>query len=136
MTDRPPSTQTPNKQVFGDAQMEKLMGRLLQAGVLLASLVVLAGGLLYLREHAGAAANYRTFAAHPLELRHPAAMLQGIAHGEASAIIELGVLLLIFTPILRVVVAVVAFSIERDRLYIAISITVLAVLLYGMLHSV
>jgi uncharacterized membrane protein len=104
-------------------------------GVLLAATVVLVGGVMYLFAHAGAPANYRVFAATPVALRHPTALLQGIARGDASAIIELGILLLVATPICRVIFAVIAFALERDRLYVAISLTVLAVLLLGMLRG-
>jgi uncharacterized membrane protein len=120
---------------FDDARMEAIMGRLLQVGVLLAASVVLAGGAMLLVAHADDPASYRTFVAQPLELRHPAALLGGISRGDAAAIIELGILLLIATPICRVIFAVVGFAIERDRLYVAISLTVLAVLLYGMLRG-
>jgi uncharacterized membrane protein len=118
-----------------DARMEIVMGRLLQVGVLLAASVVLAGGLMYVIAHAGESANYRVFTARPLELRHPAALLRGIGRGDASAIVDLGILLLVATPICRVIFAVIAFAIERDRLYVAISLTVLAVLLFGMLRA-
>ena len=120
---------------FNDARMEAIMGRLLQVGVLLAATVVLVGGVMYLFAHAGAPANYRVFAATPVALRHPTTLLQGIARGDASAIIELGILLLVATPICRVIFAVIAFALERDRLYVAISLTVLAVLLLGMLRG-
>lgn len=118
-----------------DARMEAIMGRLLQVGVLLAATVVLAGGAMYLAAHAGERRSYRVFSAAPVELRHPGALLQGIARGNSSAIIELGLLLLVATPICRVIFAVVAFAMERDRLYVAISLTVLAVLLFGMLRA-
>jgi uncharacterized membrane protein len=120
---------------FDDARMDRIMGRLLQVGVLLAAAVVLSGGSIFLIQHVGHYASYRTFVAHPLLLRHPSALLKGIAHGDAAAIIQLGILLLIATPIFRVAFAVVAFAIERDRLYVAISLTVLAVLLFGMLRG-
>jgi uncharacterized membrane protein len=121
--------------VLDDARMETIMGRLLQVGVLLAATVVLVGGAMYMVAHAGERASYRVFAAAPFELRHPAVLLRGIARGDSSAIIELGILLLVATPIGRVVFAVVAFAIEGDRLYVAISLTVLAVLLFGMLRA-
>jgi uncharacterized membrane protein len=120
---------------FDDARMEAIMGRLLQVGVLLAATVVLVGGVMYLFGQRGAQANYRLFIARPIQLRHPLALLQGIARGDASAIVVLGILLLVATPICRVIFAVIAFAIERDRLYVAISLTVLAVLLLGMLHG-
>jgi uncharacterized membrane protein len=120
---------------FDDTRMELIMGRLLQAGVLLAAAVVLLGGAIYLFAHGGERSNYRVFVAKPLQLRHPAALLGGIAHGDAAAIVDLGILLLVATPICRVIFAVVGFAIERDRLYVAISLTVLAVLLFGMLRG-
>ena len=119
---------------FNDARMEVVMGRLLQVGVLVAASVVLAGGVLYLAKHAGGRANYRVFVPRSVELRHPASLLSGIARGDAAAIIELGILLLVATPICRVIFAVIGFAIERDRLYIVVSLTVLAVLLFGMLR--
>jgi uncharacterized membrane protein len=118
-----------------DTRMEIAMGRLLQAGVLLAAIVVFLGGALYLRSHAGERPNYTIFRARPIELRHPAALLHGVARGDSAAIIELGILLLIATPICRVIFAVIAFALERDRLYVAISIAVLAILLFGLLRS-
>jgi uncharacterized membrane protein len=120
---------------FDDARMEVVMGRLLQVGVSLAAAVVLVGGVMYAAAHAGGESNYRVFVARPVELRHPAGLLKGIAQGDAAAIIDLGILLLVATPICRVIFAVVAFAIERDRMYVAISLTVLAVLIFGMLRG-
>jgi len=62
-------------------------------------------------------------------------MLRGTARGDAGAIVELGILLLVATPICRVMFAVIAFAVERDRLYVAISLAVLAVLLFGMFRA-
>jgi uncharacterized membrane protein len=118
-----------------DARMEIIMGRLLQVGVLLAASVVLVGGVMYVIAHAGEDSNYRVFLAKPAALRHPAAMLKAIGRRDSSAVIVLGILLLVATPICRVIFAVIAFAIERDRLYVAISLTVLAVLLFGMLRA-
>jgi len=121
---------------FDDARMEIVMGRLLQAGVLLAATVVLAGGIIYLFAHAGERTNYRVFVARPVGLRHPSELLRGIAAGDAGAIIQLGILLLVATPICRVIFAVTAFLRESDWLYVGISLTVLAVLLFGMFRGV
>jgi len=120
---------------MNDARMEIIMGRLLQAGVLLAASVVLVGGVMYVMARAGEGVSYRVFTARPIALRHPAALLDGVARGDASAILDLGILLLVATPICRVIFAVIAFAMERDRLYVAISLTVLAVLLFGMLRG-
>lgn len=125
---------TGEKRRFDDQRMEHIMGRLLQFGVLLASVVVLIGGVLYVRSRAGAPMNYRVFASEPAFLRHPGQLFHHLATGDGAAIVQLGILLLIATPIARVVFAVVAFAIERDRLYVGVSLFVLAVLMLSLLH--
>ena len=119
---------------FDDRRMEIIMGRVLQFGVLLASVVMLAGGVLYVMTHHGAHPDYRVFASEPQSLRHFRGIVHGIATGDPAAIIQLAVLLLIATPVARVVFALISFGIERDRLYIFVSTVVLAVLLYGFLR--
>jgi len=120
---------------FNDRRMEVIMGRLLQFGVLLASFVMLAGGLLYTRAHSAETPNYRVFSSEPQNLRHLGGVIAGIKAAEPAAFIQLAVLLLIATPVARVVFALIAFAIERDKLYIAVSAAVLAVLLFGFFRS-
>lgn len=117
-----------------DRRMEVLMGRVLQFGVLLASLVMLTGGILYVKAHHSASPDYHVFRSEPQALRHFRGIVHGIGAGDPAAIIQLAVLLLIATPVARVVFALVAFGIERDKLYIVVSAVVLAVLLYGFLR--
>ena len=132
MTQTPKPDHSPSRAL--DHRIENVMGRLLQAGVLLASAVVLIGGLLYLNAYAGIVKDYRTFTGEPGSLRHPVELFRLLTTGDAAAIVQLGVLLLIATPIARVVFAAVGFAVERDRLYVAISLAVLAVLIFGLLH--
>jgi uncharacterized membrane protein len=47
-------------------------------------------------------------------------------------IIQLGLLLLIATPVARVAFSVVAFALERERLYVIVTLAVLAVLLFSL----
>jgi uncharacterized membrane protein len=122
-------------QHFDDRKMEVLMGRLLQFGVLLASTIVAIGGAAYVRDFSHSSVNYRTFVAHPIDILHPVAFLHRVEERDAAALILLGILILIGTPIARVVFAVIAFAMERDRLYILVSLLVLAVLLFGLLHG-
>ena len=117
-----------------DHRIESMMGRLLQVGVLIASTVVLIGGLLYLRAHAGITKDYSTFKGEPASLRHPIELFRLLMTGDPAAVVQLGVLLLIATPIARVIFAAIGFAVERDRLYVAISLAVLAVLIFGLLH--
>jgi uncharacterized membrane protein len=120
---------------FDDRRMELMMGRLLQVGVVLASAVILVGVVLYLRSRHAAVADYRVFVSEPDALREPGRLFGEIGHGGAAALIQLGVLLLIATPVARVVFAVIAFLVERDWLYVSISMIVLGVLVFSLIHS-
>ena len=127
-----PATSASPTPAFDDHRLEMLMGRLLQTGVLLASVTVLIGGVLFLIARANQPANYRTFSAESANLRHPSHLLPLLAVGDPTAIIQLGILLLIATPIARVLFGVIGFAIERDRLYTAVSIAVLTILIISL----
>ncbi len=57
-------------------------------------------------------------------------------HGDGRAIIDIGLLLLIATPVMRVVFSMVAFALEKDRLYVALTLIVLVILLLSLLGTV
>jgi uncharacterized membrane protein len=118
-----------------DQKLETAIGRMLQAGVLLAALVVFIGGVLYLRQSSGPRPDYTHFHGVSEELRAPLRIVALAAHGNPEGLIQLGLLLLIATPIVRVVVAAVGFLMERDRLYFWVSLAVLAVLLFSLWHA-
>jgi uncharacterized membrane protein len=54
-------------------------------------------------------------------------------HFSAAAVIQFGLLLLIATPVARVVFSAIAFAVERDKLYVAFTLTVLAILTYSLM---
>lgn len=117
---------------FDDTRMEAIMGNLLRAGVLLSSFVVLVGGLLYLYSEHAKPANFRVFLSEPEDLRNLPQLFHLVWTGNPAAIIQCGILLLIATPIARVVFACVAFLLEKDRLYLVISSVVLLILLVSL----
>ena len=118
-----------------DQKLEIAIGRMLQAGVMLAALVVLIGGILYLRQQTGPRPDYSHFTGVVERLRSPAEIVTNALHGRARSIIQLGLLLLIATPVARVVLAAVGFAFERDGFYVFVSLIVFAVLLYSLLHA-
>ncbi|MBB5344998.1 DUF1634 domain-containing protein [Tunturibacter empetritectus] len=129
-----PAPSNPSSQPFDDHRMEIIIGRLLQTGVLLASATVLVGGAVFLIAHHNQPANYRVFSSESANLLHPSHLLPLLARGDAAAIIQVGILLLIATPVARVAFAVIGFAIERDRLYTIVSLAVLAILLLSLFH--
>jgi uncharacterized membrane protein len=113
--------------------VEVIIGTILRTAVIIAGAVVLVGGILYLTHNAGNAPEYRQFRGEPAELRSVSGIVGEAASLGWRGIIQLGVLLLIATPISRVAFSVVAFVFQRDRTYIIVTLLVLAVLMYSLL---
>jgi uncharacterized membrane protein len=122
-------------QSWNDQRIEIIIGTLLRTGVMLAATVVLIGGVLYLARHGHEVPNYTTFHGEPESLKSVKDIVHGALGGSARAIIQLGLLLLIATPVARVVFSAVAFAVERDYMYVVITLIVLGVLLYSLLAS-
>jgi uncharacterized membrane protein len=105
---------------------------MLRTGVMLAAAIVLTGGILYLAHSRGPRPDYAHFHAEPAQFSTPSGVMHGIAALNPECIIMLGLLVLIATPVARVVMCIVGFLFEGDRLYVAISTIVLAILLYSL----
>ena len=118
-----------------DHRLESIIGKLLRAGVLLAAATVFAGGVFYLARHHADQANYHTFVAGGASTRSVSGILVSAAHGSSQAIIQIGLLLLILTPVARVAIAIVGFLLERDRMYALVSLIVLLILAFSLLHA-
>ena len=115
-----------------DTDIELRMGRLLQWGVTLAGAVMLVGGAIYLSRHAGEIPDYKNFHGVLPQFKTVSGILHGVVALQGRAIIQLGVLLMIATPVFRVAFALAAFALERDWLYSVISGIVLALLGYAL----
>jgi uncharacterized membrane protein len=112
--------------------MEELIGTLLRVGVTLAAAVVLFGGTVYLVRHGLAAPRYHVFVGEPTDLRTLSGIVKDALAFQGRGLIQLGLLLLIATPIARVAFSVAAFALQRDRLYVVVTLIVLAVLIYSL----
>jgi uncharacterized membrane protein YfcA/uncharacterized membrane protein len=108
--------------------MTNLIGWILQGGVLLSTAVIVLGLGLAVLSPGGF--SLRSAFVTPPTLSQIAA---GLLVWQPQAVIMLGLLLLIATPILRVAVSMVAFGCERDRKYMIITLIVLAILLLSLL---
>ncbi|MFZ0706229.1 MAG: DUF1634 domain-containing protein [Candidatus Korobacteraceae bacterium] len=118
-----------------DQGMEVIIGVLLRTGVLLAASVVLIGGVTYLVRHGGERANYSSFHGEPEGLKSIPGIAKGMAGLHGQAIIQFGLLLLIATPVARVAFSAVGFAMERDHMYVVVTLIVLAILLYSLFGS-
>ena len=120
------------KHKLGDRDIQILLGNLLRTGVVLSMVIVLIGGVLFVSENSGTHVDYRVFKPEDLAFSSISAILKGLMSFKSSAIIQFGVLLLIFTPIMRIIFSVVSFIIERDYMYVVIGLIVLVVIMVSL----
>ena len=118
-----------------DRQIEETVGNLLRAGVLLSAVVVLFGGLIYLVRHGLTPADYHVFRGEPSDLKSVAGILHDALALRARGIIQLGLVLLILTPVARVAFSIIGFLEEKDRMYAGFTVLVLLILLCSLLGS-
>ena len=115
-----------------DQRLARWIGNLLRLGVATAAAVVLVGGVLYLAGHGMDEPSYHVFRGEPTQLRSVRGIVGSAFRMGGPGIIQLGLLLLIATPIARVAFAALGFALERDRTYVVVSLIVLATLLFSL----
>lgn len=115
-----------------DEHIEIVMGNLLRIGVIISAVVVAIGGMWYLIGYGFQEPHYGIFHGEPATLR----TLSGIFHNAFSfhelGIIQFGLILLIATPIARVLFSIIAFFLERDYVYIFITSVVFCLLMFSL----
>ncbi len=111
-----------------DDRIAGWIGALLRVGVGIAAAVVLAGGGLYLARHGLDTPSYRVFRGEPAEFRSVPSIVGSALQRSGRGTIQLGLLLLIATPIARMAFSAIGFALQRDRTYVIVSLIVLAML--------
>jgi uncharacterized membrane protein len=111
---------------MSDDRLEQIVGNLLRAGVALSAIVVAAGGAWYLAAGGLAEPHYSVFHPDVRGVRSLAAL------PASEALIFAGLLMLIATPVARVVFTLAAFLLNRDHAYTGITLLVLIILLYSI----
>lgn len=120
---------------WSDQRIEVSIGNLLRAGVFFSALVVLAGAVIYLLHHGFDRTDYRVFRGEPNQLRSVPGILRDAYSLNGRGLIQLGLLLLIATPVARVAFSIVGFAEEHDYLYVGFTCVVLLILLYSLVGS-
>lgn len=118
-----------------DDRFERFLGQLLRGGVLISGAVTLVGMVLHLVADHARPMHDATFHGEPGGLRQVDAIVAGAFAGHPTAIVQLGVLLLVATPIARVAASVVSFTLQRDALYVGVTLVVLSALMVGLLSG-
>lgn len=120
---------------WGDQQIEEIVGNLLRIGVSLAAFVVSLGAIIYLVRHGLSPVAYGVFRGEPADLRSVHGILREVLSIRGRGIIQLGLLLLIATPVARVAFSVFGFAKERDFMYVGFTTVVFLILMYSLVGS-
>lgn len=123
------------KRSWTDQKLENILGNLLRAGVLLSALVVSIGGVIYLLRHGRSPMDFRVFRGEPADLRDVRGIIRDTVALRGRGIIQLGLLLLIATPVARVAFSIFGFAEERDPMYVVFTLSVFSILLYSLLGA-
>jgi len=118
-----------------DRDIQLLIGQVLKAGTVISMSVVFFGGIFYMYRHGHSVANYRAFSGAPDFVQHFPGIIYSAFNLKGQAIIQIGIVLLIGTPILRVAFSAVGFLLEKDYMYVGISLLVLLIIFISMING-
>jgi len=121
--------------LFKDKDMQLLLSHVLRAGTIVSISVVIFGGLVFMYRHGHSVSDYHTFNGVPVFVRNASGIFHGILAFKGQAIIQLGIVLLIATPILRIVFSAIGFVLEKDYMYLGISLLVLGIIFFSMMSG-
>lgn len=111
-----------------ESAMRSVLAKVMIYGVLLAAAIMLIGGVVYVTQTPGAKPGDHVFHGEPADLRGPVAIFTNALRGHTANVIQLGVLILLFNPLIRVAFSAIGFAAQRDPLYTTISAAVFTIL--------
>lgn len=117
---------------WSDERVDALLGTLLRVGVLLSAAIVALGGAIYLVKHGAGTTAYGDFRGEPADLRSVGGIVRAALQLRGRGLIQLGLLVLIATPVARVAFSLLAFARQRDRTYVVVTGFVLALLVLSL----
>ena len=118
----------------GLAGVDALLSQVLRWGVLASAAIILVGVILFIVRdgaHAVLLARRGVPASGTADPQSLHVVLDGLASAQPAAVTDLGLLMLMITPVVSVAITVVAFAVRRDWLYVAIAGFVFAMLMLG-----
>ena len=117
------------KEKFGERDFQQLIGNLLRYGVWISLSIAFLGGIVYLSNHGTETVNYAQFLENDRSIfQVVASVLEGVKIGQGESLIFLGIVMLFLTPVLRVVLSLFSFLLEKDYLYVVITLIVVAII--------
>lgn len=123
-----------NHEVQHESNLDYILSIVLRTGLLLSFSIVLCGGLFFLWQNGKETVDFHLFDGEPISLVSLHSIFEALISTTGAdkilPLIQLGIIVLIATPVIRVVSCLIVFAVEQDLLYVFISGFVLAILLY------
>ena len=117
-------------------QVETILGNLLRTGVIVSAVVVAnRSGDIFVSPSERACPITTIFKGEPTDLRSVGGIIKDALALSGRGIIQLGLLLLIATPVMRVLISIVVFVKQGDRKYMVITVAVLVILIYSLMWT-
>ena len=113
---------------FTDVDLNRSVGNLLRLGVILSVITSLIGFVKLFMEGFQMPRKYKLLDMGPSSEKVWSHFWETLCKGEGMAIIQLGILMLIFTPLMRIIFALIGYLKEKDYVYVIISSIVLAIM--------
>jgi uncharacterized membrane protein len=119
----------------GDEGLARVVSILLRAGVLLAALIAAVGGYVFLHGSASSVPDFAVFRGAPASVSTIARTVAAARGGDGEALIQVGILALIATPVVRVIVSLLGFARERDWAFVVLTAIVLVALASSLVQA-
>lgn len=113
--------------------LENFLSYILRSGLYLALLIASYGGLLLFLDDGYRGYDFTNFHGVNHNLADLPKIFKEASHNHPLAVIQLGLLLLILIPTVRVATCLVMFIYQKDVLYCTLSLVVLTILLVSLL---
>lgn len=124
---------------FGEKDFQTIIGNLLRYGVWISLSVAFIGGIVYLMHHGNDIEDYSVFKENDRNIFEViAAVYHGAIQGNGQYLIFVGIILLFLTPVFRVLLSLFSFLLEKDYLYVIITLIVILIIItsisFGFSH--
>ncbi|WP_119790233.1 DUF1634 domain-containing protein [Flavobacterium anhuiense] len=118
---------------FGEKDFQTIIGNLLRYGVWISLSVAFIGGIVYLIHNGSQIEDYSVFKENDRNIFEViAAVYNGAIQGNGESLIFTGIILLFLTPVLRVLLSLFSFLLEKDYLYVGITLIVIAIIIISI----
>lgn len=124
---------------FGEKDFQTIIGNLLRYGVWISLSVAFIGGIVYILHNGNQIEDYSVFKENDRNIFEViAAIYNGAIQGNGESLIFTGIILLFLTPVLRVLLSLFSFLLEKDYLYVGITLIVILIIItsisFGFSH--